>query len=507
MTNSKYLSKEEIEKNEEQMKKDEFIAQQQKMFSTVQRSISSEMRKLGANSSYSTLSNFTPEQVSRFLQNPVGYEKEMRQLSNYLYNVSGYYKSIIRYFALMPTYSYTIDPVSFPDVIDQKKGLKAFKKAALEVEKLNLRHEMIKAMKIAFKEDVFYGYEIEDKEKFFILNLDADFCRLSSKGEMYNFAFDFSYFDRNIGVLDSYPPEFREKYAQYQNHPIERFIELNPEKTVCFKVNEELEYPLIPFNSIFESVFDLDEYRKIKKQKTKMDNFLLLTQKIPQGDKNEVDMFTINLDLAGQFHDALAQSVPDGISVALSPMDITATRMEKTRSDQDTIQQAQRDIFSDAGVPQQIFNTEKNTAVGINKSITTAEQVAFSMLRQMERWVNRKLSKLTGQYKFKFKLMDQTVFNREEVQDQFHKAATSAIPVKSDYAASLGLTPLEVYNKSILENQILGLNDIFEPLQTSHTQTNDEKQGGAPTKKTGTESESTEVWRETDDAQGESDTN
>lgn len=94
-------------------------------------------------------------------------------------------------------------------------------------------------------------------------------------------------------------------------------------------------------------------------QKTKMDNFLLLTQKIPQGDKNEVDMFTINLDLAGQFHDMLSQSVPEGISVALSPMEITATRMEKSRNDQDVIQQSQRDIYSAAGVPQQIFNSEK----------------------------------------------------------------------------------------------------------------------------------------------------
>lgn len=487
--------------SEEEEKKQKFIDQQNRMFSAVNRSVTSEMRMLGKKSSYSTLSSFTPEQVTRFLKNPIGYEKELRQLSNYLYNVSGYYKSIVRYFALLPTYAYTIDPVSFPDKIEKEKGLKAFKKAAALVDKMNLRHEMISAMKIAFKEDVFYGYEVEDRDTFYILHLDADYCKISSKGETYNFAFDFSFFDIRQGIIDSYPPEFREKYNQYLADRSQRYIELNPDKTVCFKVNEELEYPLIPLNSIFEAVFDLDEYRKIKKQKTKMDNFLLLTQKIPQGSDDELDNFTINLDLAGQFHDALSNSVPDGISVALSPMEISATRMEKTRSDQDTIQQAQRDIFTDAGVPQQIFNAEKNSAAGINKSIITAEQLSFSMLRQIERWVNKKMAKLTGQYKFQFKLLDQTVFNRAEVQEAFHKAATSALPVKSDYAASLGLTPLETYNKSLLENQILGLNEIFVPLQTSHTQ-GKEGEGGAPSKGSGV-SDSTEAWRETDDAQGE----
>lgn len=494
-------SDESIKKEKEESQLN-FNRKKQQMFSLAQRSIISEINKHSSTSSI--LSNFTSKQIAKFLQNPIQYEKELRQLSNYLYNISGYYKSIIQYFALLPKYAYTVEPYVIPDKINKDKYKKAYFKNIREIEKMSLRHELTKAMKIAFKEDVFYGYTVESKDSFFIMNLNADYCRLSSISTatgLYNFEFDFSYFDRNQDVLATYPDEFHRKYNEYRSNIANKFIELDSNKSICLKVNEELSYPLIPFSTIFESIFDHDEYNKITKQKTKMDNFLLLTQKIPQGDKNELNQFTIDLDLAGEFHDLLSQSVPEGISVALSPMDITATRMEKSRSDADMISQAQRNIFSDAGVPQQLFNSATNTAVGINKSIIIAEQIVFAMLRQVERWINQRLEKESGQYKFHIKFLDITSFNEKEKQDQLHKASTSSMPMVTEYAASLGMSPLDLYNKAVLENDILGLHDMLRPLASSHTQSNDG--AGRPKSNDGEIESSTEAWRETDDAQGE----
>lgn len=495
---------EELVKKQKEQSQLEFNQQKQQMFSKAQRSIIAEINKYSETSS--VLSNFSAKQVAKFLQNPIQYEKELRQLSNYLYSISGYYKNIIQYFALLPKYAYTVEPFAIPDKIDKEKYKKAYLKNLKEIEKMNLRHELVKAMKIAFKEDIFYGYTIESKDSFFIMNLNADYCRISSvstEDGLYNFEFDFSYFDRNKDIISTYPEEFQRKYYEYQSNTTNRFIELDPNNTACFKVNEELEYPLIPFSTIFESIFDLDDYRKIKKQRTKMDNFLLLTQKIPQGDKNEMDQFTINLELAGEFHDLLSQSVPEGISVALSPMDIQSIRMEKSKSDTDIIAQAQKDVFSDAGVPQQLFNSEKSTAAGINKSIIIAEQISFGMLRQIERWVNRRLGRISGQYKFHIKFLDITAFNEKEKQDQLHKAATSSMPVVTEYAASLGMSPLDLYNKAVLENDVLGLHDMLRPLASSHTQSADDEKSGRNKSDDADISESTEAWRETDDAQGE----
>src|SRR5699024_5158935 len=273
------------------------------------------------------------------------------------------------------------------------------------------------------------------------------------------------------------------------------------------KVNDEVTYPLIPFSSVFESILDWDDYRKLKKQKTKMDNFLLLAMKIPQGDKNQVDHFTIDLNTAHDFYELLIDSLPEGVSAALTPMELEAIKMEKSRNDTDTIAQAQRDIYSSANVPQQVFNSDKNAAAGINKAITAAEQVVFGLQRQLQTWVNRRISRSNSAYKFKLKFLDITAFSEKEQREALQKSvANTSLPLVSEYAASLGVTPLELYNKAILENEILGIPDLLKPLPSTYTQSGNENPddvGGREALDDGEVDSATEQWRETDDANEE----
>ena len=57
--------------------------------------------------------------------------------------------------------------------------------------------------------------------------------------------------------------------------------------------------------------------------------------------------------------------------------------------------------------------------------------------------------------------------------------------------AALGLTPLEALNKTIIENEVFKLHEMFIPLQSSHTQSgNKDSEGGRPTKSEGEISDS-----------------
>lgn len=429
----------------------------------------------------SVLSKFDSKQVANFLQNPQKHEKQLRQLSNYLYNVSSQYRQIVRHFATLPTYDYTLNIVEMPSKPNVDKITKAYQKAAQYVDKLNLTHEMSKVLKVAFKEDVYYGYEHESKDSYFIQQLSADYCQISSiEDGAFNFAFDFSYFDKYSAELELYPDEFRIKYAIYNlNKQTNRWLELDSNKTICVKVNEEIvSYALPPFNTVFESIFDLDEYKKIKKAKAKMDNFLLLAQQIPMDDKaNDIDVFKISLETAMMFHNQLSESVPDGVGAVTSPMELNAIRMEKSTSDMDTIAQAQREVYTDSSISQYLFNSDKNTSVGISKSIMADENVLYSTLNQIERWVNRKLKRQQGVTKFYIKFLDMTNFSREETFNRYLKAAQFGAPVKMEMVASLGLSPLEILNKATLENEIFKLQDLFIPLQSSHTQNGDNSEG------------------------------
>lgn len=454
------------------------------------------------------LSSFTVEQITRFLQNPEAHSKELRQLSNYLYATNGTYKGIIQFFANMPKFAYTVDVVKTPAKINVDRYKDAYFKTLLEIDKMNLKYEFRKVLNTAFKEDIYFGYVIENEDSTFFMKLDGDLCKITSiEDGIYNFAFDFSYFSRNRDELAKFPKEFQQKYRLYELDTSHPFIELDSENTICIKVNDDVTYPLIPFGSVFESILDWDDYRKLKKQKTKMDNFLLLAMKIPQGDKNQVDHFTIDLNTAHDFYELLIDSLPDGVSAALTPMELEAIKMEKSRNDTDTIAQAQRDIYSSANVPQQVFNSDKNSAAGINKAITVAEQTVFALQRQLQTWVNRRIRKNKSPYKFKLKFLDITAFSEKEQREALQKSvANTSLPLVSEYAASLGVTPLELYNKAILENEILGIPDLLKPLPSTYTQTGDDSpddEGGREALDDGEVSSETEQWRETDDANEE----
>src|SRR5690606_9258757 len=127
--------------------------------------------------------------------------------------------------------------------------------------------------------------------------------------------------------------------------------------------------------------------------RSKMDNFMLLIQKIPMDEKNpDVNKFLIDLSLAAAFHEKAADAVGDQISMVTSPMDITAVRTDGgSKLAKDIVSNATRDVYSDSGFSQHLFISDKTTSTGLSSSIQTDEMMVFSYLRQVERWINRRL--------------------------------------------------------------------------------------------------------------------
>lgn len=426
--------------------------------------------------------NYNVDDINKWMSNPSSYESQLRQLSQYFYNTSSMYKLIIRYMALMPTYGYTLSFLSTPDKVDVAKAKKQFDKTAAYVDKLNIKHEMIAAMLVAFREDVFYGYEHETKDSFFIQQLDGKYCRISSKEDgVFNFAFDFSYFETYKDELPLFPKEFKQLYNRYKSAGVtERWQELDSEKTICLKVNSDFTYPLPPFATIFQSIVDLDDYKQIKKDRAENDNFMAFIQRIPIDEKSpDINRFLIDLDLAMTFHQMAEETLPEGVGVITSPMNVEAVKTEKRSSDNDVVNDAYREVLRDAGVSEFLFNSDKNTSIGLAKSIMADEEIIFAMLRQIERWLNRKLKKQSGTYKMKVNFLDITVFNRDEQHEKYLKSAQYGIPVIMEIGATLGLSPMDFLNKVTLESDVLGLHEILKPLNSSFNKL-ENTEGGRP---------------------------
>lgn len=441
----------------------------------------------------SPLIRYSLDEITRWLQNPAGSEQKLRDLSNYLYNTHPTYRLIVRYVALLPTYAYSVVPDTSSGNADKIR--KSYIEVLKYIEKLNLKFELQKASIIAYKNDIFFGYEMETKDSYFIFPLDNKYCRISSiENGVYYFDFDFSYFDMFNSELSLYPEEFQTKYNLYKINRNLRWQEIDTSKSVCFKTNMDVQYPLPIFAGMFPSIYELEEYKRIKKDRAKNDNYLLLHQKIPMDERNpDLNKFLIDLDLAAQFHQNASSNLPDGIELVTSPMELTAVKTEKTKNDQDYVNDALREVYNDGGISQFLFNSDKNTSIGLSKSVNTDEQLAFALLRQMETWVNNKLKRKFKNVKLNF--LNSTIFNTKDLTDQYLNLAQYGFPVKLEIASLIGMSPLDVVNKAKLENDILGLNDLFVPLQSSHTQSGE---SGRPSKSEDERSDSTQVTVDND---------
>lgn len=441
--------------------------------------VPSESRKPMANFRYDV------NQIERFLQNPAQFQTQLRQLSDYLYDYSAEYRIIVDYVAGLGSYRYVIDTLNF---LDEDTDFKTFEKAKLKVakqlDKMSLSHEMGKAMKIAWKHDVFYGYERETKDSYIIQHMNPNYCRLSGYDfdGVFLYDFDFSYFDGNLEALESFPEEFKKKYKIYRNTK-EKWQSLDSDKAFAFKVNEEItNYPLIPYSVLFNPILDLEEAKKIHKARVKMDNFMLLVQKIPINDKSQsMDDFLISLETAMEFHDFAVAGLGDnpGIGFVTSPMEIDSIRTDKGgKSDRDNVAIALRSVFDAGGISQFLVNSDKATSTGVGKSIIVDEQKIYKLLRQVERWLNRKIRKMSGRFKFKVRLLDITSFDDGESFDRHLKGTQSGVPVVDELASSLGVNYLDLHNRLIIENSEISLQARMKPLQTSHTQSSKDSEGG-----------------------------
>lgn len=423
-----------------------------------------------------------PEDIIRWLQNPIRNEEQLRMLSNYLYSTNALYKWTINTVGLMGKYNWKLTQNALGTKKSVKKRKDEYYQAITYVDKLNLPYEMIKVFLTVLKEDWFYGYEIETDDTYFILPLPPQFCRASSINldGTYNIAFNFAYFDDKPDLLYTYPVEFRKKYNEYKKNAW-IWTELDSNSTFCVKFNDEFEYMMPYYAVLFEELANLALYKELKKDKAENDNILLLHQKIPL-DEADYNKFALSMELANIYHNMAENGTPDRVGVLTSPMDITSVKTESSKSEKDYVKDATRDVFTASGLPQHLTNADSATSAGLSKAIMVNEQLVFRFYRQIERVINRKLRNKFPSQKLKFSLLNTTTFNQSEVVDMMLKLAQNGLPNKIDVIAATGKTPYEFFNDLELEEGVFDLTELLKPLKTSYTQSGDDSDSGAPEK-------------------------
>lgn len=449
------------------------------------------------NKSYTT---YSKDSLRTYLRNPLSdsNSKNLRKLSQYLYVLSPQYRRIIAYFASMIDASlYNVIPnVNMVDENDNEKILQHYEATLKWIEKINLPNQIFSMLTTAWREDCAYFYiyyedsesELQDINSLIFLPLDPDYCRISSINldNTLNIAFDFSFFDNstNAKYLEYWDKSFTSMYNSYKNDNKLRWQELDPEYTVCLKVNyDQTDRVIPPFAGIFENLIDLVDLQSITSLKDQLSIYKLLVAKIDTiSGTDEPNDFAIDLNTAAQFYSKMASTVPEEIGIVLSPMEITPINFEKDSTDDvNKISDANSNLWEAAGVSQILDNEKLTGSTAVTAAMRFDALYSMSpLLSQIEARINRLLDFLLPDNGMRIKYLRITPYFKDEAIKQTKEACTLGLPLKTQLATLMGLSPLDMNSMLYLENDILQLQNKFIPLDSTYTQsgTGDNAGGG-----------------------------
>lgn len=442
-------------------------------------------------SSYvSTDKHFNPRKydrkdVRRFMDNPTTYEKQLREVSQFLLINSGAYMRLVGFLSSLMTLDHVLIPIAEPDKLTTPAFQRAKSKVNKYLENYNLKHEIGKIMSVLVLEDVFFGIERESKDSIMIQRLPSDYCKITHLvNGMYAFCFNMSFFDgMNKPLLDTeFPAEFTTMYEQYRQTK-NKWQEVDSDIGVCFKFYDNILQNVPPLAGTFEDILYLDDSKAIAYSEVLMGNYRLLLQKIPmsQGAKSIKDMIFDSKEAAG-FHNLIKSTLPENIGIVTTPMDVTDIKLDKSTSEKekDNVKRAEDNVFTSAGVSKALFNDETSNSITINRAIEADAASLIKLLRQFEVFFKNRLRKFsTASYAFKVLFPDITIFNRDEKIEQYLKLGQYGLP-KSFLFAAIGVSEYEMINLLQYESSI-GLVDKMVPLKSSHVATG-EDDGGRPLK-------------------------
>lgn len=454
-------------------------------------------------SSTKTISTFNKETLRTYLQNITSNEKNLRNLSRYLYYRSQAYMRLVNFYANMfcldarsviPTYDITKTP-------NKNKLLKSYYQTLKVLDNMHLQQEFLSAYKTCFIEDVFYGIVFYDDTGIFIYKQDPDYCKITGKyltGDL-AYALDMSYYRNRQDVLNMVGDPLVSMYAEYQSTG-NKWQQVPDENCLCLKFGiDELDIIVPPICAMFNSIINLSDTEDVEAIADAQDIYKMIWIELKTLGQ-EMDDWKIDPDVVIEyFNRMVSEALPDYVSAAIVPGEINTVNFSNdTTNDTSKVAKATEAVFNMAGGAE-ILNgsTISGTTAFKAAEIANTEYAISSLLPQTQSWVNRFLTyHITNPCKVRF--FPISVYTKDDFRKELLTAAQNGLPTKLAYNSLNGFSALDTMALSYLEEDILGLTDKLKPLKTSYTQSSADEVG-RPTTDDADLTDTTEESREKKD--------
>ena len=443
--------------------------------------------------------------------------EELRNISNFYYNISGIYERVCNYFAYLYRFDWYVVPEIMDENLKEEKILKDFSKVLNYLDNSHIRKICGDIGLSIMKNGCYYGYLIDSNDKVIIQDLPIEYCRSRySVGGYPAVEFNMKFFDTfrdityRLKVLDLFPDEFKKGYMLYKKG------KLQPETpddrmngwylldtNYAFKFNfNNSDAP--PFVNAIGAIIDLDAAQDLDRRKQMQKLLKIIVQKIPL-DKNGDLIFDV--DEARDIHNNAVQMLKRAIGVdvltTFTEVDSIDLSDKNTSTTTDDLEKVERALFNAIGVSQNLFNTDGN--LSLEKSILNDESTMRNLLLQFhiffDKIIKNKFSN-GKKYQFKFYMLETTQYNYKDLskayKDQTQIGYSKMLP-----QIALGHSQSFILNSVTFENDILHLSEIMIPPLMSSTLSGedilgsksaaagDQKQAGRPEKEDSQKTEKT----------------
>ena len=363
----------------------------------------------------------TPKNLKKWLEDPKNYEKELRDVSQFLrYNIQQYDR-VIAHFANILSLNYELVPLT-PYPIDEK-GIKEYnrikKRANQWLKRFRPKTQFINVLHGVCVDGVRYYYIRESDDYIDLQEMPQDFSIINGRTSLgYTYAFDMTYFARYPESFREYAPEFylwfKDVLDDYQEVTLKTIYKpMPPEKSAVFKIEDWNAVAKPPFTGTFKDALQIQDYKDLLKLKTELDTWKVIMMEIPK-DTNGTP--TVDAELMADFTAIVQAQMPDGAYVASTPAKPIPIDFNQAQNMNNISGYGEQNFWSSIGVAGNQYGTDSKSGLALKYSNLADYNYMKPMYSQFERFVNFHLSLIPGKYKFGVKFHGCSFFEDEEYE-------------------------------------------------------------------------------------------
>lgn len=408
--------------------------------------------------------------------------EQLREISNYFFEVSGIYERLCKYMAFLYRYDWYVVPYVEDESVKSEKILAEFSKVLNYLDNSNIKYMCGNVALEVIKNGCYYGYIVDTAKGMTLQQLPVAYCRSRYLvGDQPAVEFNMKFFDdkfpnieARLKILKMFPEDFAKGYVLYKKNRLKDengqtcgWYLLDPDCAVKLNLNGS-DYPILA-NAI-PNILDLDAAQDLDRRKTMQKLLKVIIQKLPL-DKNGDLIFDV--DEAKDIHNNAVQMLKRAVGVdvmtTFADVEVADLADKNTATTTDDLERVERTLFNAAGVSQNLFNTDGN--LSLEKSVLNDEASMRNLILQFQILLNKIVArKFPGKKKYDFRviMLETTVYNYIELakmyKEQVQLGYSKMLP-----QIAMGHSQSAVIANAHFENEILHLYEIMIPPMMSST--------------------------------------